>query len=207
VAAGAAFGIGRLIEVPEARLAVLMLAFVAGGAILASLAVGALDADPRRTSGLDELRRELDRARRHRRSFALLRLRLTDPALAESALTATDDDAIMPLIRSALRITDRAWVDDSGIVILMPESDRVTGEGLADRIRASAPDRFDARVGIAAFPDDGLTSGALLDALDRDLEGNPVPSPIVPTLLSALPDMATEPGSAVVRLNVESEIG
>jgi hypothetical protein len=83
------------------------------------------------------------------------------------------------LVGAALRITDLAWLDEDGLVILLPESDRSTADALADRIRAAAPDRFAEQVGIAAFPDDGLTSGALLDALDRDAHGQPVPSRMV----------------------------
>ncbi len=61
-------------------------------------------------------------------------------------------------------------------------------------------------MGIAAFPDDGLTSSALLDALERGMQGEPMPSPIVRTTVAGVvPDLAGEP--VTVGEQVESGIG
>ena len=136
--------------------------------------------------GLDAFRAELDRARRHRRTFAMARLELATPADAVAAPdgpTGTDT-ATIQLIGASLRITDHAWLDDGDVVILLPESDRATAESFAERVRAIAPGRFTERTGIAAFPDDGLTSNALLDALERGMHGAPMPSPIVRTTVA-----------------------
>src|SRR5437660_1364926 len=80
-----------------------------------------------------------------------------------------------------------------------------TAESFAERVRAEAPGRFTDRIAFAAFPDDGLTSSALLDALERGMHGSPVPLPIVRTTVA---DGAVDLATAVPTINdqVESEI-
>jgi hypothetical protein len=61
-------------------------------------------------------------------------------------------------------------------------------------------------MGIAAFPDDGLTSNALLDALERGMHGAPMPSPMVRTTVAgAATELATV--GPTLGEQVESGIG
>ena len=78
-----------------------------------------------------------------------------------------------------LRLVDRTWVDDGSIYVLLPESPRAAANALIGRIRAEAPGQLPERVRIATFPDNGLTSGALIAAL-HDGVVDAVPIPIRP---------------------------
>jgi hypothetical protein len=208
IAALAGLATGRLFGQPGTDLLVVALVVIVGLCAIAAWVNAQPGPDALTASGLDAFRAELDRARRHRRTFAMARLEL-EPA-ADGRAAASPDDAnstpTIQLIGASLRITDRAWLDDGDVVILLPESDRETAESFAERIRAAAPGRFTARMGIAAFPDDGLTSSALLDALERGMQGEPMPSPIVRTTVAGgAPDLANEPATAGDQ--VESGIG
>jgi hypothetical protein len=208
LAAIAGLATGRLVGQPESELLVVALLVTvglcsAGAWILAQPGPDALTA-----TAHDALRAELDRARRHRRTFAMARLELA--AAPDGAMLPEGDDGIatatIRLIGASLRITDRAWLEDGDAVILLPESDRATAESFAERVRASAPGRFTDRIAFAAFPDDGLTSSALLDALERGMHGSPVPSPMVRTIVGGVAaDLATVIAAADDQ--IESEIG
>jgi len=139
-----------------------------------------------RTAANAAFRRELDRARRHRRSFALVRLPLGDAPHGAGSGRLGDGIAAttLRLLGTTLRITDSAWIQDGAAMVLLPESDRATAEAFLERARQAAPRRFGERAGIALFPDDGLTSGALFEAAERDMLGEPIPQPIAPTLVA-----------------------
>jgi hypothetical protein len=180
VALIAATAAGRSSAEPGA----LGLAFACGVvAILAVLpdlvALQAKRRDPLVQSGMDAFRRELDRARRHARPFALLKLR-TIAEVAASPTTYWDDPEglSLALVGTPLRVTDRAWRDGSDVIVLLPEAGRATAAELAARLERLTSGRFGSAIGIAVFPTDGLTSGALLDALDRDARGDSVPHAI-----------------------------
>jgi hypothetical protein len=208
VAAVAGLATGRLFGQPGTDLLVVGLIVIVGLCAIAAWVTAQPGRDALTASGLDAFRAELDRARRHRRTFAMARLELAPSAGGVAAAVADDttSTATIQLIGASLRITDHAWLDDGDVVILLPESDRETAESFADRVRTAAPGRFTARIGIAAFPDDGLTSSALLDALERGMEGAPMPSPIVRTTVAGVEaDPASEP--ATVGEQVESGIG
>ena len=121
-----------------------------------------------------DLRREMARARRFGRSFALVRIgRLPRPGFA-----------------SHLRTVDYAWAADGGTYVLLPEADREAAEGFVGRIRREVPDLVaGSAVSVAAFPDDGLTSGALLQALRVSPERRREPARLgsVPTIADAPP--------------------
>jgi hypothetical protein len=180
VALIAATGAGRSSAEPDA----LGLAFAFGVvAILAVLPdlVGhqAQRRDPLLHAGLDAFRRELDRARRHGRPFALLKLKRIAEVGASSTTGSDDPDGLsLALVGTPLRVTDRAWRDGSDVIVLLPEAGRATAAELAARLERLAPGRFGSAIGIAVFPTDGLTSGALLGALDRDARGESVPHAI-----------------------------
>jgi hypothetical protein len=169
-----------------------LLLLVAVIAIIASFALAWPAVDPLRSDGMDEFRRELDRARRHRRSFALVRLGIdpaagaagAPPALAAGRPNGGPNDLVR-VVGSSLRITDRAWRDGDDVMIMQPETDRASAEAFADRLRAGAAERIPTRITIAVFPDDGLTSGALIDALNRAERGDPLPEPLTRATIEA----------------------
>jgi hypothetical protein len=208
VAALAGLATGRLFGQPGTDVLVVALIVIVGLCAIAAWVTAQPGPDALMASGLDAFRAELDRARRHRRTFAMARLELAPSAGGGAAPAADDTDSTptIQLIGASLRITDRAWMEDGDVVILLPESDRETAESFAERVRTAAPGRFTTRLGIAAFPDDGLTSSSLLDALERGMQGEPIPSPIVRTTVAGVePDLANEP--ATVGEHVESGIG
>ena len=201
---------GRLSADPDTIIPSLACGVVAVLAILAGL--GALPAqrpDPLEWAGLDALRTELDRSRRHRRSFALLRLSLA-PGASTSAPTTSDDadDQMLGLVGASLRITDHAWRDGNDVIVLLPEAGRATAADLAARLESLAPGRFARHVGIAVFPEDGLTSGALVDTLSRDGRGESVPHAIA-RVAGAMAEAAetTLPAGFVPPDDVAAEIG
>ena len=160
-----------------------LLILVAVIAIIAAFGLAWPAVEPLKASGMDELRRELDRARRHRRSFALVRLG-TRPDAGRSG-EASGSDAMAELVGASLRITDRAWRERDGVMIMQPETDRASAEAFAVRLRSLAADRFTSAISIAVFPDDGLTSGALIDALDRAERGDTRPEPLTRATIEA----------------------
>ena len=171
---------GRLSADPGTLVPAVACGVLAIVAIIAGLAAfPAQWLDPLEWAGLDALRRELDRARRHRRSFALLRMTMA-PGAAPSSSTRSDDveNKTLALVGASLRLTDRAWRDGMDVIVLLPEAGRITAADLAARLERLAPGRFASAVGIAVFPEDGLTSGALVDALHRDARGDSVPHAI-----------------------------
>lgn len=207
LAAVAGLVAGQLLGEPGSELLVIVLVLAVGLCCGAVWLVAQPGADALTATAHDAFRAELDRARRHRRTFAMARLELA--ASPDGATIAEGDDGIaiatVQLIGASLRITDRAWLEDGDAVILLPESDRATAESFAERLRAAAPGRFTDRLAFAAFPDDGLTSNALLDALERGMEGSPMPSPIVRTTVA---DVAADlTVVATVDNQIESGIG
>lgn len=162
------------------------------GWLVGTMAVGAMRDHPGdvavlRTASNAAFRRELDRARRHRRAFALVRLSVGDVPLEAGSGPLGDGIAAttLRLLGTSLRITDSAWVQGDAVMVLLPESDRATAAAFLQRARQVAPGRFAQRAGIALFPDDGLTSGALFEAAERDMLGHLIPQSIAPTLVAA----------------------
>jgi hypothetical protein len=118
-------------------------------------------------AGWADVHREIARARRHERPMAIVRL----PGEAGS-----DVDARAAAIAPYLRRVDRTWADNGEVNLLLPETDRPAAERLVERLHGRLPDVVGSAASIAAFPSDGLTSGALLAAL----YGTPLPSVAVP---------------------------
>jgi hypothetical protein len=186
IAAGAGLLAGVRLAAPSSELSVIGSLLLVAVCAAAAWAVSGRGGEVLRTTGAEAFRAELDRARRHRRSFAMARLELVHPPADVIRDPDGDgiDSATIALIGASLRITDRAWLDDGDAIILLPESDRATAEAFAERVRKAAPGRFGSRIGLAVFPDDGMTSGALLDALERGIRGDARPAPIVNTTVS-----------------------
>jgi hypothetical protein len=120
------------------------------------------DALPETFGSWNDLRRELDRCRRFGREFALVRV------------PGRDRGRIARLVRS----TDYVWSDRAATYVLLPESNTASAEGLIARLQREAPELLPERgVQVASFPEDGLTSGALLSALSgRPLVLEPAPA-------------------------------
>ena len=118
-----------------------------------------------------ELQLELERSRRFGHPFALVGIwcRLNPPErwtfLREVASS----------LDGLVRRVDRVWIQESGVYVLLPECDRTKLEAALARWRDPVARLFgeDARAQMssAVFPDDGLTSRALLDALARGGQG------------------------------------
>lgn len=110
--------------------------------------------------GWDELSRELDRSRRFGRTFALLRIQR--PAGA-------GDDAVRAQVGQlgqVLRSIDHAWMGESAVYVLLPETNREAAALVGGRLERGANQLMPHTLSIVSFPDDGITAGALLAALD-----------------------------------------
>ena len=136
-------------------------------------------------AGWAEFRRELRRSRRSVRPMTLLRL--PGPVTPEAA-EAADLPGRSRRLHEHLRLVDRTWVDDGSVYVLLPESPRAAADSLLGRLRTVAPDLVAEDVRMATFPDDGLTSGALISAV-HGASLSEVPTPI----RVAVADDAVEP--------------
>jgi hypothetical protein len=130
-------------------------------------------------AGWIEFRRELRRARRGGQPLTILRI-------VGDELSSAGPDGRSDLATRArrlglhLRLVDRTWVDDASIFVLLPDTSRAAADAAIGRIRAASPGQLPARVRIATFPEQGLTSGALIAAV-YDGAVDAVPTPIRPT--------------------------
>ncbi len=114
-------------------------------------------------SGWEELWREMERCRRYGRQFSIARI---PAALTPHQPEARRRDRAREVSRM-IRATDHAWFDGSAIYVLLPESGRAAGERMLKRVLSAVPDLGEIEaVRIAAFPTNGLTTGALLAFLD-----------------------------------------
>ena len=102
--------------------------------------------------GWDELRRELDRARRFNRSFSVVRIDGCEGA----------PEHVLQGVSQLLRICDRAWASGGEVYVLMPETSPDAAISALARF-STADARFEVRA--VSFPADGSTSEALLDQL------------------------------------------
>jgi hypothetical protein len=116
-------------------------------------------AEPSGSDAWEELRREITRSRRFGHEFALVRLALN----GRSVSTA-------PEVGALVRSIDRAWVHDHSVYLLLPESTRDAADTVIGRMRREVSEALrDEDVSVAVFPEDGLTSGALLRSLRNRL--------------------------------------
>lgn len=162
-----------------------LLGAVLGGALVWRWTAEPVREAPGASSGsegsVDALQHELERARRFERPFSLIRFAIDDGA----GRPVAEDDA-RPLFES-LRSIDVAWIDDDGVLVLLPEVGRAEGEACLKRLRQVAPPM--ARTGVlAVFPEDGLTQTALLATLDPPTGGG---ARQVPHSTCAVPRLAS----------------
>lgn len=118
----------------------------------------------------EEVGRELDRARRYGREFALVRIPAPVP---RNGSRRTDADSDAAHLSSFVRTVDRVWTGGGATYALLPETGRAGAEALLARV-ARHPFHLLAREGVrtAAFPEDGVTSGALIEALEGRRSGD-----------------------------------
>lgn len=113
----------------------------------------------------EELQLELDRSRRFGHHFGLIYI--SSRRGIESRLGSFRDLALG--MRSLLRRVDRVWIDGTGVYLLLPECDRTMVEAFLERLREPLSrllaENERSEVSSAVFPEDGLTSGALISAL------------------------------------------
>lgn len=147
---GIAFGLGLLV----------------GGA--AALVVAALRASPPgvggaaiedAAAGWAEFHREMARARRFDGRFGIVRFGSGAAGDVETL------DALRNAVAAASRRIDRVWVDDGHLLLLLPEASKQAAQAAVARIRAEAPGVAALETGMAVFPEDGITSGALITAV------------------------------------------
>ena len=110
----------------------------------------------------DAFRREIDRSRRYERPLALATASL--PAAIADSESVVD---LMARAKTRLRSVDILWHHGSRLWILMPESTRDGGIAAIKRITEVSPSALDARWRLVMFPDDALTTGALIAQLRR----------------------------------------
>jgi hypothetical protein len=123
------------------------------------------------------LRREVDRSRRHGHPATLLRVpapgSVTDRRLRRELTHVSDR------LREVLRSVDSVWSQRDGVYALLPETDRDSVESLLARLRRECTGLIPAEgLGIACFPEDGLTANALRAAVEQPARparaGNPI---------------------------------
>jgi hypothetical protein len=134
----------------------------------------------------EDLRRELNRSRRYERCFTLIRIAL--PAETDRRRRFRDrsgPNGSLRAVASLVRSVDGVWTDETDVYLLLPECDRTTGERTLGRIENSLAGVLPAgsAITVASFPQDGRTSGALLNALHgrpiETIEAPPEPAPAI----------------------------
>jgi hypothetical protein len=119
-------------------------------------------------SGWTALHAELARSRRYGRPFTLLSIPgdVWQPRGVRDAEKARLGLATALSVQELLRTTDRAWADDDVLYVLLSECDSTQGRAFVERAKARVPYLMPAdRLRLAAFPEDGVTVGGLLQAL------------------------------------------
>jgi hypothetical protein len=133
----------------------------------------------------DVLRRELDRARRYARPLALIQIA---PHAAAAAAPPEDLDYrrrtrrfrrhgrsegdSVTYLRALVRTGDEVWRVHDRIFVMLPEADFECATNMVERLKSRAPHIVGGSdLRIAAFPEDGVTAGALLATLARGSAG------------------------------------
>ena len=106
--------------------------------------------------GWERFHLELERSRRHERPLALLRIDGAS-ATGDHAAPAVDPDAFREVVRV---------LDGIHVYVLMPEIDRLALGPAIGRILTRLPAIGLESMRVALYPDDGLTSGALVARLE-----------------------------------------
>jgi hypothetical protein len=109
--------------------------------------------------GTREFRRELLRARRRESPLVLARL----PGSHDRTRAVSTERERLASVRRGLRRIDIAWANHGDIYVVLPDTDAASARSVVERLRHRAPAAFAGQEPIlAAFPEDGLTSAALV---------------------------------------------
>jgi hypothetical protein len=119
----------------------------------------------------DPLCREIERSRRYRHAFTLIRVAPGTEARAPRSRRVGRPrrrrhllDELADELRACLRTGDVAWSEGSALYVLLPETDVTGADAVVERVRRAAGD---ADVRVASFPEQGLTDHALRAAVAR----------------------------------------
>jgi hypothetical protein len=127
----------------------------------------------------DPVTTEIERSRRYRHAFTLIRFTPTPSSLvrrnrmrpqrAEGAGHRRRDslDELAAAVRTYLRNADVAWSDGSAVFVLLPETDASGADAMLARFRRAAQVIDESDVRVASFPEHGLTHHALHAAVAR----------------------------------------
>jgi hypothetical protein len=128
----------------------------------------------------DALCREIERSRRYRHAFTLIRVapekaHATDIWVPPSRRVGRPRrrrydplEELAAALRACLRTGDVAWSEGSALYVLLPETDVTGADAVVERFRRAARAvARDADVRVASFPEQGLTDHALRAAVTR----------------------------------------
>lgn len=129
-------------------------------------------ADATRTlQGWTDFCRELDRCRRHGRSFSLILVPMRPDGSARQRGLIRRRAVGRPTVHqpgtARVRRTDAVLVNGRGIFLLLPETDSDQATRCLDRLRTLAPEWPEDDIRLVVFPDDGYTLGKLAHRLEK----------------------------------------
>ena len=120
------------------------------------------------------LLQELNRCRRSGRPFVLMRMTLRRPGQRRRLHWPRRHRVTLPdgySVRALFRRIDFVWQQKQSFAILLPECDRTKAARVVERVSgALAAKSIETDFDVAVFPEDGLTSGALIKAVARGSE-------------------------------------
>ncbi len=123
-----------------------------------------------------DLAGEIDRARRHRRPLAVVRLDVSVDG---------DVNEVQRRLGPQLRSADRLRRVDDALVAVLPDTDRAGVDHLLERVVAEHGPL--ARTAAVVFPEDGLTVGALLSRLQEPRVPASLPAMVIDRSVNAEP--------------------
>ena len=129
-------------------------------------------------TGWVEFHRELARARRFDRPFAIVRF----------SVGRSPDQGLLVRLRNEIAVIsrriDRLWIDEDHILLLLPEATEAAARAALSRIHVRVAEAVAFEPGLALYPEHGITSGALISAVYGNGHAD-VPTPIA----AARPDL------------------
>jgi hypothetical protein len=122
-------------------------------------------------TGWVEFHRELARARRFDRPFAIVRF----------SVGRSPDQGLLVGLRNEIaaisRRIDRVWIDEDHILLLLPEATEAAAKAALSRVHVGVAAAVAFEPGLALYPEHGITSGALIAAVYGSGQAE-VPTPI-----------------------------
>jgi hypothetical protein len=117
----------------------------------------------------DPVCREIERSRRYRHAFTLIRVAPESRRVGRPGRRRHDPiDELAAALRACVRSGDVAWSEGCALYVLLPETDASGADAVVERFRRAARAvACDADVRVASFPEQGLTDHALRAAVTR----------------------------------------